>query len=96
VQLPAACVAARGRRLADGVTPLHAEALGDLPSGTRPLRAFLVMERTGIEPVTSGLQILSSDGQPWSSRVDVRRACVWELSHVSRGIDDGQSDLTQI
>ena len=31
------------------------------------------MERTGIEPVTSGLQILSSADQPWSPRVDVRR-----------------------
>jgi hypothetical protein len=58
--------------------------------------ALFFMERTGIEPVTSGLQILSSVGQPWSSCVDVRRLRVWRPSHVSRGADDGQSDLTQI
>jgi hypothetical protein len=31
------------------------------------------MERTGIEPVTSGLQILADDRQPWLFPVDVRR-----------------------
>jgi hypothetical protein len=54
------------------------------------------MERTGIEPVTSGLQILSGGGQPWSAHVDVRRFRDWELSHASRGTDDSQPDLTQI
>jgi hypothetical protein len=54
------------------------------------------MERTGIEPVTSGLQILSGDGQPWSSHVDVARFRDWELPHALRGTGDGQSDLTQI
>jgi hypothetical protein len=55
-----------------------------------------VMERTGIEPVTSGLQILSGAGQAWSSRVDARSLCDWELSHASRATHDGQPDLTQI
>jgi hypothetical protein len=55
-----------------------------------------MVERTGIEPVTSGLQILSGASQAWSSRVDVRRLCDFELSHASRGTDDGQPDLTQI
>jgi hypothetical protein len=54
------------------------------------------MERTGIEPVTSGLQILSAAGQAWSSRVDARRLSDWELTHPSRGTDDGHPDLTQI
>jgi hypothetical protein len=35
------------------------------------------MERTGIEPVTSGLQILSGAGQAWSARVDVRWLRDW-------------------
>jgi hypothetical protein len=54
------------------------------------------MERTGIEPVTSGLQILSRADQGWSARVDARRLRDWELSQASRGTHDGQPDLTQI
>ena len=54
------------------------------------------MERTGIEPVTSGLQTLSGGGQSSSSRVDLRRSHDWEQSHAPRGTDDGQRDLTQI
>jgi hypothetical protein len=50
----------------------------------------------GGEPVTSGLQILFGHGQPGSSGVDARRLRVWELSHVSRGTDDGHPDLTQL
>jgi hypothetical protein len=54
------------------------------------------MERTGIEPVTSGLQILSRGGQVWSAYVDVRRLCDSELSDAARGTHDGPPDLTQI
>ena len=54
------------------------------------------MERIGIEPMTSGLQILSGDGHQWSSRIDVRRLREGELSHASRVTVGGQADLTQI
>jgi hypothetical protein len=57
---------------------------------------FAVMERTGIEPVTSGLQIRSEAGHAWSLRVGLRRLRDWELSHASRGTGDGHPDLTQI
>jgi hypothetical protein len=61
-----------------------------------PLPGPFSVERAGIEPATSGLQILSGAVQAWSSRVDVRPLRDWELSHASGGTDDGQPDLTQI
>jgi hypothetical protein len=54
------------------------------------------MERTGIEPVTSGLQILSSVDQPWSADVESRWLRSLRLGHLSLVGDDGQRDLTRI
>jgi len=41
------------------------------------------MERTGIEPMTSGLQILSSGDQAWSGQVVMRQLCGRGLRLVS-------------
>jgi hypothetical protein len=71
-------------------------ATGRMPFSDHEKGLEQAMERAGIEPATSGLQILSGAGQAWSSRVDVRCLRDWELSHASRGTDDGHPDLTQI
>ena len=54
------------------------------------------MERIGIEPMTSGLQILSRTDQAWSAHVGMRWLRGLRLSHPSRVVGDGQPDLTQI
>jgi hypothetical protein len=41
-------------------------ATGVRPFADREQGLERAMERIGIEPMTSGLQILSSDGQAWS------------------------------
>jgi hypothetical protein len=57
---------------------------------------FAVMERTGIEPVTSGLQILSGAGQVGSLGVGMWEVRDWEPSHASRDTGGGPPDLTRI
>jgi hypothetical protein len=52
------------------------------------------MERAGIEPVTSGLQILSGADQLWLALVGTGRLHGLRLSRVSPVADDGQRDLT--
>jgi hypothetical protein len=57
---------------------------------------FLVMERTGIEPVTSGLQILSRKGQGWSARAGAGWLRQSTASDRSQKGHAGQPDLTRI
>ena len=54
------------------------------------------MERIGIEPMTSGLQILSAADQAWSACVNPRRLRDSAPRCTSRGSHGGQPDLTRI